>query len=114
MLGFITDDTNDLMLDSLGNIRMEDGIESYRQQIINQLRLQQYEYPYDLSQGLNYMGYILGDKVNFTAWESQLFALLGNMPFVKDIVDWAYNVDNNVFLFRLTVNTDLGEIEIKG
>lgn len=114
MIGFITDDNNDLMLDSLGNIRIEDGIESYRQHIINAVRMQQFEYSYNLSMGLNYMGYILGESSNIPAWESQLFEALGNMPFVKSIVDWAYNVENNVFLFKLVVDTDLGMIELKG
>ena len=102
------------MLDQFGDIRIETGLEAYRQNLINNLRLQQYEYPYNLSSGLNYLGYILGDSVNFGMWESQLFDLIRGTSFVKNIVDWSYNVENNVFLFNLVVNTDLGEIEIKG
>ena len=114
MLGFITDDKNDLMLDRLGNIRLEDGIEAQRQNLINALRLQQYEYGYDLTQGLNYMGYILGEGANVSAWESQVFELLGSLDYVKNIVSWAYNVSGDRFLFNLVVDTDLGRIEIEG
>lgn len=114
MISFITDSNNDLMLDQFGDIRIETGLEAYRQNLINNLRLQQYEYPYNLSNGLNYLGYILGDSVNFAMWESQLFDLIKSSTFVKSIVDWSYNVEKNVFLFNLVVNTDLGEIEIKG
>lgn len=114
MLSFITDENNDLMLNALGNIRMEEGLEAYRQQLINTIRLQQFEYPYNPSSGLNYMGYILGERPNIVAWESQLFELVSSMPFVKNIVDWQYSIQNNIFLFRLVVNTDLGEIELKG
>lgn len=114
MLGFITDDNNDLMLDQLGNIRMEEGLEAYRQNLVNSIRLQQYEYGYDLSQGLNYMGFVLGERVSVQAWESQMFDMLKKKPFVKSIVEWATDIEGNNFVFKLVVETDLGEIEIKG
>ena len=114
MLGFITDDNNDLILDDLGNLRMESGLEAYRQHIVNQLRLQQYEYPYALNDGVNYLGYIMGRAPNIKAWEAQVLELINNMPFVQKIVDWGYNIADNNFLFSLTVDTDLGQITVKG
>lgn len=114
MISFITDKNNDFMLDDFGDIRMEVGLEAYRQNLINNLRLQQYEYPYNLSSGINYLGYILGDTVNFPVWESQVFDLLKASKFVKNIVDWSYNIENNVLLFNLVIETDLGRIEFKG
>lgn len=114
MLCFINDDNNDLQLDSLGNIRLEEGIEAYRQVLVNVLRLQQFEYPYDLSQGINYLGYVLGEDVNLVAWESQVFEQLSKLSFVKSVEDWKYEVEENVLRFNLSVNTDLGIIEIKG
>ena len=114
MKGFITDLNNDLTLDKWGDIRMEDGIEVYRQHIINEIRLQQYEYRYDPTRGINYLGYVLGQKGYLTAWEGQMLETINAMPFVKRIVDWKTNVVNNTLLFQLVVDTDLGEIEIKG
>lgn len=114
MKSFITDENNDLTLDKLGNIRMEDGIEAYRQHIINEIRLQQYEYPYDLTRGINWLGYVLGHTANITMWQSQFLGLISNIPFVKNIMDWKYNVNENNLQFNLVVDTDLGEIDIRG
>ena len=114
MIGFITDDNNDLMLDKWGDIRIESGIEAYRQHIVNELKLQQYEYRYDPNKGINYMGYILGQSGNLVAWEAQVLDAVNAMPFVKKIVEWKTNIDKNVLLFQLVVDTDLGQIEIKG
>ena len=114
MKSFITDDNNDLTLDKWGNIRFEEGIEAYRQNIVNELRLQQYEYPYDPNKGVNYLGYILGQTGNLVAWESQVLDLINSMPFVNRVVDWKTNIVNRNLLFRLVVDTDLGQIDIRG
>lgn len=114
MLGFILDDNNDLMLDALGDIKTAEGIEAYRQHLVNVLRLQQYEYPYDVTRGINYMGYLLGKAANIKAWESQLLETAENAEFVNGIVDWKYNIDGNNFQFSLTVDTDQGRITLQG
>lgn len=114
MIGFITDKNNDLTLDEWGDLHTDGGLDAYRQHLVNIVRLQQYEYSYDLSRGLNYLGYILGDTLDLQAWEAQLFDTINKVPFVKGIVDWDYGVEENRFGFRLVVATDLGEIELRG
>lgn len=114
MIGFITDDNNDIMLDDVGQIKVDTGLEAYRQHIVNRIRLQQYEYPYDLSRGINWLGYLLGRNLNVNMWQAQFLELINGIEFVKSIVDYRYNIEENKFLFRLVVDTDLGEIEIKG
>lgn len=114
MLGFITNENNDLVLDDLGMLKVESGLEAYRQHLVNMLRLQQYEYPYNLNSGINYLGYILGKAHNVKAWESQVLNLISETPFVEKIINWQYNIEKNNFLFTLTVKTDLGEITIEG
>ena len=114
MIGFITDENNDLTLDKWGDIKIESGIEAYRQHIINEIKLQQYEYRYDPTKGINYLGYILGQTGNLVAWESQILDAINAMPFVVKIVEWKTNIINNNLLFQLVVDTDLGRIEIKG
>lgn len=114
MLGFITDDNNDLILDDLGMLTTESGLEAYRQHLVNTIRLQQFEYGYDLNRGLNYMGYLFGQKGNIKAWEAQLLELISNTDFVKRIKTWEYNINGNNLEFVLVVETDLGEITIKG
>lgn len=114
MIGFITDSNNDLVLDKWGDIRMEDGLEAYRQDLVNEIRLQQYEYAYDPDRGINYLGYVFGENGSLVAWESQMLTLVNSKSFVKRIVDWRVNIENNTLLFNLVVETDLGEIEIRG
>ena len=114
MKSFILDDNNDLTLDSLGNIRVEDGLEAYRQHILNEIKLQQYEYPYDLTRGINWLGYVLGQTANLTMWQAQFLDLITSMPFIKSIADWKYNINEHNLQFNLVVNTDLGEITIRG
>lgn len=114
MLSIITDENNDLQLDVVGNIKMDVGAEAYRQHLINRIRLQQYEYPYDLTRGINWLGYVLGHNVNLAIWESQLLELVNGISFVNEIVDWRYEIDNTNLQFKLVVDTDYGEIELKG
>lgn len=114
MIGFITDDNNDIMLDEVGNLKMANGVEAYRQHIINRIRLQQYEYPYELNRGINWLGLVFGESRNLPAWQGQVLEMVKQFDFVKEITDWKYNVDGNNLLFRLVVNTDNGEIELKG
>ena len=113
MIGFITDKDNDFMLDDFGNIKVSEGIDAYRQNLVNRIKLQQFEYPYDVLRGLNYMGYLF-QTYNVVAWESQLLELVNNTSFVKNIENWEYEVKEKNFMFTLVVNTDLGKIEIRG
>ena len=114
MLGFITDENNDIMLDSIGNIKTDTGAEAYRKHLINRIRLQQYEYPYDLPRGINWLGYVLGHSVNLAVWQSQLLDMVSNVSFVKSIIDWKYNIIDRTLEFKLVVDTDYGLIELKG
>lgn len=115
MKSFITDSNNDLTFDKFGNLRFEEGIEAYRQHIVNEIKLQQYEYGYDPERGINYLGYILGQTSgNLVAWENQILDVINKMPFIKTVLEWKTNIVNNTLLFRLVVDTDLGKIEIKG
>lgn len=114
MIGFITDNNNDLMLDSVGNLRMDDGVEAYRQHIINRVRLQQYEYQYDLTRGINWLGYLLGNSLNINIWQAQFLSLINSIDFVKSIIDWKYDINDRNLQFRLIVNTEYGNIEFKG
>ena len=114
MKSFITDENNDLALDKLGDIKVLTGIEAYRQHIVNELRLQQYEYPYNPNKGVNYLGFVLGQTGNLVAWESQVLDMINAMPFVIKIVEWKTNIVNRNLLFELVVDTDLGQIDIRG
>ena len=107
MIGFITDENNDLTLDKLGNIKMAEGLDVYRQNLVNDIKLQQYEYRYDPEQGINYLGYVLGKTGNLVAWEAQMLDLVNQKAFVRRIVDWKTNIVDNVLLFQLVVETDL-------
>ena len=57
---------------------------------------------------------MFSDGGNLKAWEAQMLELVSNLDYVKRIVRWAYNVDGNNLQFDLVVETDLGEIEVKG
>lgn len=114
MIGFITDSDNDWTVDGLGNLLVGEGIDAYRQNILNRMRLQQFEYAYDLTRGINYMGYVFSDGGNLKAWETQTLGLVSDLPYVRNIVRWAYNIDGHNLQFDLVVDTDLGEIEVKG
>lgn len=111
---FITDIDNDWELDALGNLKVAEGIEAYRQNLSNRIKLQQFEYAYDLTRGINYFGYVFADGGNLKAWEAQVLDLVSNLDYVKRITRWAFNIDGNNLQFDLVVDTDLGEIEVKG
>ena len=105
---------NDFYLDSYGNIAVGEGIYAEEQVIKNILRLQQYEYSYDLSRGIDYLGNVLTDSPNLMAWQTQVLNTIKHLDFVNQITRWSYNVENKNLEFRLSVMTDSGEIDIRG
>ncbi|MBQ2396434.1 MAG: hypothetical protein II304_05255, partial [Bacteroidales bacterium] len=65
MFSFVTNDNNDLYLDitdtgglatAASVLQTGNDAEALRQVIVNRVRLQQGEYQYDLSRGIDYMG----------------------------------------------------------
>lgn len=114
MKSFSTDIKNDIYLDSYGDIAVVEGADAEAQVIKNVLRLQQYEYSYDLSRGVDYMGNVLTDSPNLVAWQSQVLDIVKNLSFVNQITKWTYRVENKNLEFELSVLTDSGEINIKG
>lgn len=111
---FMTDENNDWAVDNLDNLLVGEGLDAYRQNLINRIRLQQFEYAYDLNRGINYMGYVFADGGSLKAWEAQVLDMVYNLDYVKSIKKWVYDIDGNNLEFVLVVDTDLGEIEVKG
>lgn len=123
MLSFLTNDNNDLYLtltDTGGNavsgseLVMGDEAESLRQVIVNRVRLQRGEYQYDLLRGVDYTGLILSDTPAVRIWEGQVFDIINEIPDIKTVLYWNYGIKGNNFIFRLSVDTTYGKIEIKG
>ena len=123
MFSFLTNDKNDLYLTTTdtgglavngSELVIGDEAESLRQIIVNKVRLQRGEYQYNLSAGIDYMGLLLSDTPNVRIWEEQVLDLVRSIPEVKSIIYWNYGIKGNNFIFRLTVDTDYGIIEIKG
>lgn len=114
MIGFILNEHNDFIIDSSGDIKMGEGLDAYQQHLKNILTTQQYENAYDIDSGINYLGYVLGRGTNIGAWASQVLDAVNATPFVQKIIDLVYNVEDGNLKFKLTVDTDLGQITIKG
>lgn len=123
MFSLLTDDKNDLYLDIVDTtgkavsnsvLVSDDSGDALRQIIVNRVRLQQGEYDYDLNRGIDYMGLLLTDTPNVRIWEKQVLDLVSSISEVKGITYWNYGLDGNNFIFRLTVNSEYGTIEIKG
>lgn len=123
MISFLTDDRNDLYLsvvDSGGKavsgavLVMDEDAEALRQIIVNRVRLQQGEYAYDISRGIDYMGLLLTDKPLVRLWETQVLKLVRSIKDITGIIYWNYGLKDNNFIFRLTIDSNYGKIEIKG
>jgi len=123
MFSFLTDNKNDLYLDitdtvgkaTSGSVLVSsDGAEALRQVIVNRVRLQQGEYEYDLSRGVDYMGLLLTDTPLVRIWENQVLELVDEIDEITGIDYWNYGLNGNNFEFRLTVNSEYGTVEIKG
>lgn len=123
MYSFLTDSKNDLYLnvvDSSGKaisssvLMTDDRAEALRQVVVNRMRLQRGEYAYDLNRGIDYMGLLLSDTPNVRMWEKQVMDLVSSIQEVSGIEYWNYGLDGNNFIFRLSVNSEYGIVEIKG
>lgn len=123
MFSFLTDSNNDLYLDIVDStgkavsnsvLVTDNDANALRQIIINKVRLQQGEYAYDLTKGIDYMGLLLTDTPNVRIWEKQVLDLISGIEEIKDIIYWNYGLEGNNFIFKLAVNSDYGTIEIKG
>lgn len=123
MFSFLTNDKNDLYLDvyspdgkatNASVLVTASGAEALRQVVVNRVRLQRSEYPYDLTRGIDYMGLLLTDTPLVRIWEKQVLDLISEISEITGISYWNYGLDGNNFVFRLTVNSEYGKIEIKG
>ncbi|MBQ2174087.1 MAG: hypothetical protein II453_03090 [Alphaproteobacteria bacterium] len=123
MFSFVTNDNNDLYLDitdtgglatAASVLQTGNDAEALRQVIVNRVRLQQGEYQYDLSRGIDYMGLLLTDKPQVRLWEGQVLDLVRTISEITGIIYWNYGLKGNNFTFRLSVDTVYGKIEIKG
>ena len=123
MFSFLTNDNNDLYLTSADSggkaskssvLVSADGAEALRQEIVNKVRLQRGEYGYNLNRGVDYMNLLLTDTPLIRIWEEQVLEIIRNMEDVKNIVYWNYGLKGNNFMFRLTIDSTYGRIEIKG
>lgn len=114
MIGIITDDNNDIVLDDVGNIRMESGAEALRQQLVNRILLQTREYQYDTNRGVDYSNYIFTDTPMPKLWEAEVFEIIDSIPEILSVIEWQYGVNENNFEFYLVVDSIYGTIEIKG
>lgn len=123
MFSFLTNDNNDLYLSAVdsggkavnGSVLVSgNDAEALRQEIVNRVRLQRGEYEYDLSRGVDYMGLLLTDTPLVRIWEGQVLDLVRSISQITGIVYWNYGLKGNNFIFRLTVDSDYGVIEIKG
>lgn len=92
----------------------DDRAEALRQVVVNRMRLQRGEYAYDLNRGIDYMGLLLSDTPNVRMWEKQVMDLVSSIQEVSGIEYWNYGLDGNNFIFRLSVNSEYGIVEIKG
>lgn len=123
MFSFLTNDKNDLYLSTTdsgekavsGSVLVSGtGSEALRQEIVNRVRLQRGEYQYNLTRGVDYMGLLLTDTPLVRIWEGQVLDLVRSIPQITGIKYWNYGLKGNNFMFRLTVDSDYGTIEIKG
>ena len=123
MFSLLTNDKNDLYLDitdavgkatSGSMLVTSDGANALRQVIVNRVRLQQGEYAYNLSRGIDYMGLLLSDTPLVRLWEKQVLDLIGEIDEIKGIKYWNYGLKDNNFMFCLTVESEYGTVEIKG
>lgn len=123
MYSFLTNNENDLYLnivDTSGKavsgsvlVTGQDS-EALRQEIVNRVRLQRGEYNYNLTRGIDYMGLLLTDTPLVRIWEEQVLDLVRNIPGITGIKYWNYGLEGTNFKFRLSVDTEYGEIDIKG
>lgn len=123
MNSFLTDNENDLYLnitDSGGNavdgsvLVMGTNAEALRQVIVNRVRLQKGEYQYNLNRGIDYTGLLLTDKPLVRLWQKEVLDLVKNIAHITGITYFNYGVKDTNFIFRLSVSSDYGTIEIKG
>lgn len=123
MFSFLTNDKNDFYLNTTdtgglavsGSVLVTgNGAEALRQEIVNRVRLQRGEYEYDLTRGVDYMGLLLTDTPLVRIWEGQVLDLIRTINDITGIRYWNYGLKGNNFMFRLTVDSNYGVIEIKG
>lgn len=114
MIGIITDDNNDIVLNDIGNIKMESGAEALRQQLLNRFLLQKREYQYDTNRGVDYSNYIFTDTPMAKLWEAEVFEIIDSIPEILSIIEWQYGANEGNFEFYLAVDSIYGTIEIKG
>lgn len=108
--------SDELHLDSNGQIATIEGKDAYAQAITEAIRTIKGEVQSDTSLGVPYFLTIFDDSRNVNLWKSEVIRCIKQFDFVVAISDFIVNVSysRKSVTYSLVVSTDLGNISIKG
>lgn len=117
MKGFLTDDSNDIIIGNSGSITMVSGIESLAQTVKNVTRTQTGELQYDTARGIPFLETVFAPKCNLDIFKSELTKAVENLEEVTgidslttEVVEQELNGNiNKVLTYELKYTSIYGE-----
>ena len=107
-------ETNDLFLDTNGNIALAFGKDAYEQIVNAKMKTVSGEVPFNLRLGLPYFDTVFKSASNIEIWRSEAIRMLKGISFVDDVLSFDCNFSQGVVKYTSKILTKSGAVELNG
>lgn len=114
MSTLLTNDNNDIYIDSTGSLVFADGKEATAQIIKNVLLTQRGELQLAINEGIPYFETVLGNNPDVYVWESYMVDAAEKVEHVQKVVSMESKVEGNTLRYTMQVQTDFGLVTVEG
>lgn len=114
MKTILTNKDNDIYLDASGNLAIGEGLQAAANVSKNAVLVNYGECEFNTEKGVPYFDTIFNDFPLIDLFQAAVIRVLENLPFVQRTFNFEYEQSNNVFSYKVTEKTDLGDIQING
>jgi hypothetical protein len=105
--------SNDLEIDSKGNLTILTGIEAVTQDVRLQTLMRTTENIYNINEGVAYFDYIFSPQQNYDDARKSLITAINASPDVTSVESMTLTISENTFSFEAQVNSIYGPLTVK-
>lgn len=109
-----TTDTNDIFLNSNGDLEVIQNAEAVANICLNKVRTLQGELLLNTQFGIPYLDILYSAVPNIDLFRFQLRKIITNTENVVAISNLEMTIENNILNYRATIKTTYGEAEVNG
>lgn len=114
MITITTNNNNDIFIDKYNNLSMTSNIDALANVIKNVILTRYNELLYNQEKGVKYFETIFNDKPDITSFQVSIIKEVLKVDKVLKVINFKYEIINNLFKYELLIQTEFGEVIING